>query len=546
MLQVYDRVLTSGSGSTLLMLSLIVLLLLATMAVLEWVRSQILVRVSERLDGLLGERLYDLSFRQALATGGRQSQAQPLHDLQGLRQFLTGPGLIAFFDAPWLPVYCLVMFAFHPWYGWLCVLAAVLLVCIAIANERSTSALLIEANRESAAGHAAVGRTLGNAEAIEALGMLGNLRKRWRARSRRVLAAQTRASERGGRWTTLSRMLRLTMQSAMLGVGAWLVLANEMTPGIMVAGSILLGRALAPVDQLTGVWKQFIGAREQYRRLNEWLGRVPPLPERMALPTPAGRIAVENVTVVPPGGKAPALRGVSFEVLAGEVVGIVGPSASGKSTLARTLLGVWPAMHGTVRLDGANVYGWNREELGPHVGYLPQDVELFDGSIAENIARFGNVASDDVVAAARLAGIHEMILRMPQGYDHVIGVNGGVLSGGQRQRVGLARAVYGRPKLVVLDEPNASLDEAGDEALLAALRTLKQRGTTIVIISHRPNLLAVVDKIAALNDGQLTAFGPRDRTLALLSGARQAEVAAHQTRAGAPQVVPIRATEGQP
>jgi len=510
MLQVYDRVLTSGSVPTLLMLSLVVLFLLATLGALEWVRSQILVRVSERLDGLLADRLFDVSFRQSLATGGQQSGAQPLLDMQGLRQFLTGPGLVAFFDAPWLPIYCLVMFAFHPWFGWMAVLSALLLVGIAVANERATAATLVEANREAAAAQSGVTRTLRNAEVIEALGMLGALRARWRARSGRVIAAQTRASRRGGALVSTSRFLRLTLQSAVLGLGAWLVLRNEMTPGLMIAGSILLGRALAPIDQLTAVWKQFVTAREQYGRLNEWLKRLPPAPERMALPAPSGVLSVENLAVIPPGGTTPVLRGVSFAAAPGEVIGIIGPTAAGKSTLARAILGVWPAAQGKVRLDGADVYGWTREELGPHVGYLPQDVELFDGTIAENIARCGEVDSERVVAAARLAGVHEMVLRLPQGYDTPVGAVGGILTGGQRQRIGLARAVYGEPKLVVLDEPNSSLDEAGDQALIEALRALKERGTTVLVISHRTGVLPVVDKLLVLRDGQVLAFGPRD------------------------------------
>src|SRR5688572_29991209 len=441
MLQVYDRVLTSGSQSTLLMLTLIVLFLLGTLGALEWVRTQIMVRVSQRIDALLGERLFDLSFRQALVSGGVQSGAQPLQDLQGLRQFATGPGLLAFFDAPWMPIYLLVMFAMHPWFGWLGLLAAAALLGISIANERSTAALLKSANQEAFANQALLARTLRNAEAIEALGMSGDLRRRWKTRSDSVLETQSRASAKGGRWVTLSRWLRLTLQSLALGIGAYLALANEISSGMLIAGAILLGRALYPVDQLTGVWKQFVGAREQYRRLDDWLRRLPAQPPRMSLPAPTGRVSVESVTVVPPGAQLPALRCVSFEISAGEIVGVIGASAAGKTTLARTLLGIWPATQGKVRLDGADIYGWNRTELGPHLGYLPQDVELFDGTIADNIARFGEPDGDKIVAAARLAGVHEMVLKFPQGYDTTIGSSGGLLTGGQRQRIALARAL---------------------------------------------------------------------------------------------------------
>jgi ATP-binding cassette subfamily C protein EexD len=539
MLQVYDRVLTSGSQATLLMLTLIVLFLLATLGALEWVRTQIMVRVSQRVDALLGDRLFDLSFRQALVTGGSQSGAQPLQDLQGLRQFATGPGLLAFFDAPWVPVYLLVMFAMHPWFGWLGVLAAAALLAISIANERSTAALLQSANQEAAANQVLLARTLRNAEAIEALGMIGNLRRRWKRRSSNVLETQSRASAKGGRWVTLSRWLRLTLQSLALGLGAYLALKNEISSGMLIAGAILLGRALYPIDQLTGVWKQFVNAREQYARVNDWLRRIPSAPERMALPAPTGRVTVEAITVVPPGAQLPALRGVSFELAAGEIVGVIGPSAAGKTTLARTLLGIWPATQGKVRLDGADVYGWSRIELGPHLGYLPQDVELFDGTIAENISRFDEPDSDKVVAAARLAGVHEMVLRFPQGYDTVIGASGGALTGGQRQRIALARALYGDPKLIVLDEPNSSLDDAGDAALLAALLALKARRATVVVISHRTGVLPAIDKLLVLKEGQLAAFGPRDEIRKKLQPVPQA-TAQQAATGGTGYVLPLR------
>ncbi|HXS80475.1 MAG TPA: type I secretion system permease/ATPase [Gammaproteobacteria bacterium] len=541
MLQVYDRVLTSHSEATLLMLTLIVLFLLGTLGALEWVRTQIMVRVSQRIDALLADRLFELSFRQALASGGVQSGAQPLQDLQGLRQFVTGSGLFAFFDAPWMPLYLLVMFAMHPLYGWLGVFAALALLGISIANERSTAALLKSANQDAVANQALLARTLRNAEAIEALGMLGQLHQRWKTRSEGVLETQSRASAKGGRWVTLSRWLRLTLQSLALGLGAYLALENEISSGMLIAGAILLGRALYPIDQLTGVWKQFIGVREQYRRLNEWLRRIPSQPARMSLPAPTGRVSVEAITVVPPGAQLPALRSVSFEIAAGEIVGVIGPSAAGKTTLARTLLGIWPATQGKVRLDGADVFGWSRAELGPHLGYLPQDVELFDGTIADNIARFGERDGEKVVAAARLAGVHEMVLKFPQGYDTVIGASAGILTGGQRQRIALARALYGEPKLIVLDEPNSSLDEAGDSALLAALLALKARRATVVVISHRTGVLPAIDKLLVLKDGQMGAFGPRDEVRKKMQPAPQA-TALHAAggASGTSQVLPLR------
>jgi ATP-binding cassette subfamily C protein EexD len=537
MLQVYDRVLTSGSQPTLLMLTLIVLLLLGALGALEWVRTQILVRVSQRIDALLSDRLFELSFRQALATGGVQSGAQPLQDMQGLRQFATGPGLLAFFDAPWLPIYLAVMFAMHPWFGWLGTLAAVGLLLISVANERTTAQLLMSANRDAVVNQSLLGRTLRNAEMIEALGMLTRLREQWKVRAQKVIDVQSRASEKGGRWTSLSRWLRLTVQSLALGLGAYLVLENQLTSGMLIAGAILLGRALAPLDQLTGVWRQFVSAREQYARLNDWLHRLPAQADRMALPAPTGQLSVEGITVMPPGGQTPALRNVGFRVNAGEIVGILGPSAAGKTTLARVVLGIWPTAKGKVRLDGADVFGWNRAELGPHVGYLPQDVELFDGTIAENIARFGEADSAQIVAAARMAGVHEMILRFPQGYDTRIGATGGILTGGQRQRIGLARAVYGQPKLVVLDEPNSSLDEAGDLALLAALQALKTAGTTVLVISHRASVLPAIDKLLVLREGQVAMFGPRDEVRQQLQQEAAQATAARATDRGIAQLI---------
>jgi ATP-binding cassette subfamily C protein EexD len=371
--------------------------------------------------------------------------------------------------------------------------------------------------------------------------MIGQLRARWKARSEGVLETQSRASAKGGRWVTLSRWLRLTLQSLALGLGAYLALENEISSGMLIAGAILLGRALYPLDQLTGVWKQFIGAREQYRRLDDWLRRIPAQPARMSLPAPTGRVSVEAITVVPPGAQLPALRSVSFEIAAGEIVGVIGPSAAGKTTLARTLLGVWPATQGKVRLDGADVFGWSRAELGPHLGYLPQDVELFDGTIADNIARFGERDGEKIVAAARLAGVHEMVLKFPQGYDTVIGASGGLLTGGQRQRIALARALYGEPKLIVLDEPNSSLDEAGDSALLAALLALKSRRATVVVISHRTGVLPAIDKLLVLKDGQIAAFGPRDEVRKKMQLSPQAAALHAASGVGATsQVLPIR------
>lgn len=525
MLQVYDRVIGSGSESTLVMLTLILILLLATMGALEWVRSRIMVRISTRLDTLLGGRLYDASFKQALYSGGMNASAQPLNDMTGLRQFLTGNGLFAFFDAPWLPVYLAVMFMFHPWFGWFAVLCALVLIALAWANERLTNQSLKDANKENIAATAFTNKNLRNAEVVESMGMLPQLRRRWQEKNNRVLELQGVASDRAGSITAISKTTRMLVQSLILGLGAYLALEQEISPGLMIAGSILLGRALAPIDLMIGSWKGFSAARGQYERLNELLAKIAAEPDRMSLPAPQGELSAESLMVTPPGSQQPVIRGVSFRVAAGESVGIIGPSGAGKSTLARALLGIWPASHGKVRLDGADVFTWKRDELGPYIGYLPQDIELFEGSISENIARFGEVDPVAVVEAAKLAGVHELILRLPQGYDTVIGASGGGLSGGQRQRIGLARAVYGQPKLIVLDEPNSNLDDQGERALALAMQQLKAAGTTLFVITHRTSVLGAVDKLMVLRDGALAMFGPRDQVLVELQKAQQAAVA---------------------
>lgn len=522
MLQVYDRVVTSGSVPTLVMLTLVMLLLMITMGALEWVRSRIMVRVSTRIDTLLGSRLYDASFKQALYSGGMNANAQPLSDLTGLRQFLTGNGLFAFFDAPWVPIYIAIMFMFHPWFGIVAIISVIILSTLAVINEKVTSKMLGEANKENMAATQFTNKNLRNAEVVESMGMLGRIRDRWQDKNRKVLALQGIASDRAGILTSISKTIRLIVQSLVLGLGAYLAIQQEISPGLMIAGSILLGRALGPIDQMIGVWKQFVGARSQYERLNEILAKVGEEPDRMSLPAPEGNILAENVMVAPPGSKTPVVKGVSFKVEPGEMVGVIGPSAAGKSTLARALLGIWPTMGGKMRLDGADIFNWKREELGPHIGYLPQDIELFEGSISENIARFGEVDSQAVVKAAQMAGVHDMILRLPEGYDTMIGATGGALSGGQRQRIGLARAIYGNPRLVVLDEPNSNLDDQGEAALAVALQNLKETGATVFIITHRASVLSQVQKLMVMREGALAMFGPRDQVLAELNKASRA------------------------
>ena len=517
MLTVYDRVVASGSMSTLLMLTLLMIALLLAVGGFEWVRSTILIGASNRLEQLLRKRVSDATFKRALITGGLISNAQPLSDLTSLRQFMTGNGLFAFFDAPWFPIYIFVMFLFHPWFGVAGILAGAVMVILALANNSATDALLKEANEKSNQANSRFQSSLRNSEVVAALGMSEDVAKSQNKLSNEVLEKQTEASQKAAALNGLSKSFRLISQSLLLGLGAYLALNQEISPGMMIAGSLLLGRALAPIDMLVGTWKGFSLATAQYNRLKDLLEKIPLQSDRMSLPAPAGTISVEQATVVPPGSRNPVVRGVSFELQAGEMLGIVGPSASGKSTLARALLGIWPTYAGKVRLDGADISSWDRIELGPHVGYLPQDIELFDGTIAENIARFREAPSDDVVAAAQLAGVHELVLRLPQGYDTKIGSTGGALSGGQRQRIALARAVFGSPKYLILDEPNSNLDDQGEKELVLALNRIKSSGCTTLVITHRTMILQCVDKMLVLKEGQRAAFGPRNDVLAALT-----------------------------
>jgi ATP-binding cassette, subfamily C, bacterial EexD len=513
MLQVYDRVVPTGNKSTLLMLTLILFVLFLTLSILEWVRSQILVRVSTRLETLLNQRVFSVAYKLSLYSGGQRTTTQPLDDLTALRQFLTGNGLFAFFDAPWLPIYIALMFVFHPWFGWFSVVTALILVLIAIANEQATAKTLQEANKQAITGRGQVNRNLRNAEVIEAMGMMTDVRQRWLATTHEVLQLQSIASSRAGLIGAASKVVRLTSQSLILGLGAYLVIEREITPGLMIAGSILLGRALAPIDLMIATWKGFINARGQYQRLHEVLLQIPADADKMSLPKPVGKLTFEEAQVIPPGAKVAALKGISLTIEAGDLVGVIGASGAGKSTFARALLGIWPTTSGKVRLDGAEVSVWNRHELGPYIGYLPQDVELFEGSISENIARFGEIDSEQVINAAKLANVHELILHLPEGYDTLIGANGGSLSGGQRQRIGLARALYGNPVVVVLDEPNSNLDEQGELALAVALQSLKQKQVTVILITHRQNVLTKVDKLLVLHEGQLAVYGPREQVI---------------------------------
>jgi len=521
MLQIYDRVLSSRSEYTLLMLSLVVVMLFMVYGTLEGVRSRILVRTGVKFNNVLAPTLFDTVFKHAIkVSGGAQGQA--LRDMDTVREVLSGSGILAFCDAPWVPIFLAGCFLIHPWLGYLSLAGAVLIFILAIVNELLTGKKLREGGAQSIVATSYASSTLKNAEVAQAMGMTGAIKDRWATRHGDMLYSQSVASASAGSVLATSKFVRVTVQSAVLGLGAYLALQQEITPGAMIAASIIMGRALAPVEQAVGNWKQFSAARSATQRLQMLFQSIPPDSERMSLPDPEGEINVEGVVAAPPGSQLAVLKGISFSLSAGETLAIIGPSAAGKSTLARVLVGVWPVAQGAVRLDGSELKHWNKEQLGKHVGYLPQDVELFAGTIAENISRFSETDDEVVIRAAELAGVHEMIQRLPNGYETEIGEGGQALSGGQRQRIALARALFNEPCLIVLDEPNASLDKAGEEALADALRSLKKMKKTVIVISHKPSLLSLVDKILVMHLGTVQTFGARDDVLKQLTTAKTA------------------------
>ncbi len=534
MLQLYDRVLTSRSEDTLVLLTLIILVLFITMAILEIVRSKILVFVGNKLDSILSARVFDSLFYLANKQPGKAS-SMPLNDLTQIRQFLTGNALFAFFDAPWMPIYIAILFIFHPMFGYFAIFAAIVLVIVTIANEYDTKEKLLEANVMSRASTLYVDSNLRNAEVVNAMGMKTNIQNIWREKYYAFLNAQTEASNKAGIWSNISKSLRMLFQSLMLGLGGYLAIENEVSAGMMIAGSIIMGRALAPLDLMIGSWKGFSSARTSYERLEGLLENFPHANEHMELPAPQGEILLEGVVVIPPNAQQPSIKGISMKIDKGDVVGIIGPSAAGKSSLARIILGLWPLAAGKARLDKADIYQWDKVDLGKYIGYLPQDIELFEGTISQNIARFAEVDAGKVVEAAKKAGVHEMILRLPDGYDTKIGAGGESLSGGQRQRVGFARAIYDNPVLVVLDEPNSNLDDQGEAALVQAIQSLKENETTVVIITHRPSILQVTNKLAVIKQGLLELYGNTNEVLSAIAAANQAATAQAQRPAPTPQ-----------
>jgi PrtD family type I secretion system ABC transporter len=522
MLQVYDRVLSSQSQFTLFAITLIVLFVYLAIGLLEWVRSNLLLRLSAAMDLAQSDRVHAAAFAQT-PLARSMSPAQVVQDFSAVRQVVTGSFVLALLDLPWIPLYVGLLFAFEWPLGLLAIIGMLLLTLIAILTEKLTKEPLEKSNKIASQAAFMLNKQHRHIEIISALGMIPMLGKRWQAQNREALLLQIQASDYMAKLSAIGRYIRLTLQSLVLGVGAYLVLQGQMSGGMMIAGSILLGRALAPAEQLIGSWRQLVAGITAHQRLSQLLADNDIEQAPFSLPAPMGHLAVEQVTVTVEGRKEPVLRQIKFKLDAGESLAIVGASASGKSTLARVILGLVNPNMGEVRLDNAQLQQWPRDKLGQYVGYLPQDVELFEGTIAENIARFQEVEDHAIIQAAQLAHVHDMILRLPQGYDTRIGEDGAKLSGGQRQRIALARAVFGQPKLVVLDEPNANLDDQGDKALADTLMALKKQHITVIVISHRTHILAAVDRMLLLQEGTQSLFGLREQVLQQL---RQAGAAA--------------------
>jgi PrtD family type I secretion system ABC transporter len=517
MMQLYDRVVSSRSVDTLIMLTLMFALAIAALVVLDTLRGQVLARLGGWLDERLGPTVIIAGLRASLQTANVSRSGEALRDLMTLRSFLSGPATMPLMDAPWAPLFIGLLYILHPLLGMVGLASGFVLFGLAVLNEVVTKTLLQQANRAAARTMRTVEAAFRNAEAVEAMGMRDGVLRLWWREAQAGKLAQELAANRAALVQGLSKYTRLMVQSAIMGVGAWLVIEDHASPGVMFGASFLIARALAPVENAIVTWKSVISARLAYHRLQQLLEAIPPTPKGMALPRPEGELAVERLSYVPPGSDTPILRGISFGLGAGEVLGLVGPSAAGKTTLARCITGAWHSNSGHVRLDGADIAVWHAADGGDHLGYLPQDVELFSGTVRENIARLRDADPEAVINAAKLAGLHEMIMRLPKGYDSDIGEGGLKLSGGQRQRIGLARALFGEPRLVVLDEPNASLDAEGEAALIAAIGQLKARGTTLIVIAHRPNILQHADKVLVLKDGMVAAFGSRDEVIAKLN-----------------------------
>ncbi len=529
MLVVYDTVMPSKNMNTLFLVTIITLMFFVGMWILDYVRSKLMIYASNKLDLIMNERLFNATFDLAAKYPNR-ANIQPIRDFNSIKTFLGGQGVFAFFDFPWFPIYITIMFAFSPVFGYYGLAATAIIFLLTWLNEKTTKKGLEDSNEEYRNAIGFFENNVKNVEVVKAMGMKDNLYRIWMEKYNNYLMTNTKASTTASFYTNASKSFRMMASSMMYGVGAMLAIAGSISPGMLIAGAVLLGRALQPISQIVGGWKSFTTARIAYNKLNQLLVEFPVETERLTLPDPQGIIRFENVITVPPLGKVAVLRGINLQIDSGDIVGIVGPSASGKSSFARTAVGVWQPSSGHIRIDGADIHQYNSEELGKHIGYLPQDIELFEGTIAQNISRFGEEVSDEsIIEAAKLSGTHELILNLPDGYGTRVGAGGIALSGGQKQRIGLARALYGNPKMVVLDEPNSNLDDAGEYALSMALRIMKDKGMTVIFITHKKNILALADKLLVLKEGLVVYYDDRDTVLDALAGKTQKTIEQKKT-----------------
>ncbi len=513
MLVVYDVVMPSQNMNTLLLVTMVALMFFIGMWILDYVRSKLMIYASNKLDLILNKRLFDATFDLA-AKYPNKANIQPIRDFNSIKSFMGGSAVFAFFDFPWFPIYIGLLFAFSPIYGLYGLAATAIILLLTWLNEKTTKEGLEESNADYRKAINFFENNIRNVEVVQAMGMKENLHRIWMEKYNRYLLVHTKASTTASFYSNASKSFRMMASSMMYGLGALLAIAGSISPGMIIAGAVLLGRALQPITQIVGTWKSFTNAKIAYGKLNELLLEFPVEEDKLTLPEPKGIITFENVVTVPPLGKIQVLKGITLQIESGDIVGVIGPSAAGKSSFAKTAVGVWPPTSGHIRIDGADIHQYDSVTLGKHLGYLPQDIELFEGTIAENISRFEeNVEDEDIIEAAKLSGTHELILNLPDGYATRVGAGGMSLSGGQKQRIGLARALYGNPKMVILDEPNSNLDETGEYALMMALRRLKEKGTTVIFITHKQNILTLADKLIVIRDGSLILYDEREKVI---------------------------------
>ncbi len=517
MLMVYDVVMPSKNLNTLFLITIVILMFFIGMWILDYIRSKLMIYASNKLDLILNKRIFDATFDLA-SKYPNKANIQPIRDFNSIKSFLGGSAVFAFFDFPWFPIYIAIMFVFSPIYGLYGLGATAIIIFLTWINEKTTKEGLEESNTEYRSAINSFENNIRNVEVVKAMGMRENLHRRWMEKYSRYLLTHTKASTTASFYSNASKSFRMVSTSMMYGIGALLAIIGSISPGMIIAGAVLLGRALQPITQIIVTWKSFTNAKIAYQKLNELLIEFPEEKEKLSLPEPKGIIKFENLFAIPPLGEKPVLKGINLQINEGDVVGVIGPSAAGKSSFAKVAVGVWHPSSGHIRIDGADMHQYNSIELGKHFGYLPQDIELFEGTIAENISRFEEHAEDEkIIEAAKLSGTHELILNLPDGYSTKVGAGGMSLSGGQKQRIGLARALYGEPKIVVLDEPNSNLDDAGEYALMVALRTLKNKKTTIIFITHKKNLLTLADKLIVIKEGVVMQYDERDKVLNALA-----------------------------